>query len=228
MLYIASDLHGEYGLFVRLLEKIGFSDGDRMIICGDIVDKGPESIRLARLIFSMPNVECILGNHEHAFLKYYESLMRRSPEDFDEVLERLRGYFREDGHLLDWETVDRFESLPLYVEEDDFICVHAGLPIGADGKLPPLSSLSAEQLVHDRRFKDPDLRHASPKCVFFGHTQTDAVCGSPIVIGYPRDRTVPPRSVADFYKIHLDTGTWSNGVMSCFCVDSLSALCVRR
>ena len=144
MLYIASDLHGEYGLFVRLLEKIRFSDGDRMIICGDIVDKGPESIRLARLIFSMPNIECILGNHEYAFLKYYDSLMRRSPEDFDEVLERLRGYFRDDGHLLDWETVDRFESLLLYVEEVDFICVHAGLPICEDGSLPPLSSLSAE------------------------------------------------------------------------------------
>ena len=45
MLYFASDIHAQYDLFLALLEKIKFSEKDEMIICGDIVDKGPDSVR---------------------------------------------------------------------------------------------------------------------------------------------------------------------------------------
>ena len=102
----------------------------------------------------MPNVYCIAGNHEYDFLKYYRALMRQT-EDYDLVLEELRGYFT-DGKLLDWETVDRFDFLPFYVETDDFIGVHAGIPV-KDGKLMPVSHATCEQLVYDRRFKDKDI-----------------------------------------------------------------------
>ena len=40
MEYIISDIHGEYDLFIKLLEKIKFNKNDKMIICGDIFDKG--------------------------------------------------------------------------------------------------------------------------------------------------------------------------------------------
>lgn len=228
MLYICSDLHAEYDLFTKLLEKIGFSDKDRMIVCGDIIDKGKDSVRLAKRIFSMPNVECIMGNHEYAFLKLYRARLSDSPNNFDSLLAELRGYFPEDGHLLDWETVDRLDSLPLYIEEEDFICVHSGLPLDKDGKILPLENATAEQLVYDRRFKNADAFHTDKKCVFFGHTQTDCVYEKPIILGYLHDGSKKPEKLTDFYKIHLDTGTWSNGVMSCFCVDTLKAYYVKK
>ncbi len=40
MLYVCSDIHGEYDLFVKMLQRINFSSMDEMIICGDIIDKG--------------------------------------------------------------------------------------------------------------------------------------------------------------------------------------------
>ncbi len=43
--------------------------------------------------------------------------------------------------------MDWFDGLPTYIEEDDFICVHAGIPVDTAGKLFPLSNVSAEQLV---------------------------------------------------------------------------------
>lgn len=46
MKYIVSDVHAEYELFVRLLERISFSEEDEMYICGDIIDKGEDSIKL--------------------------------------------------------------------------------------------------------------------------------------------------------------------------------------
>ncbi len=228
MKYFVSDIHGELELFERLLAKIHFSADDEMYVCGDIIDKGESSVRLARRIFSFPNIHCITGNHELAFLKYYRSMLEASPEDFGEVLRKLQDYFPNDGDLLDWDLVDRFESLPAYIEEEEFICVHAGIPLDGSGQLMPLSEVSVEQLVYDRKFKDPDVIHKDPKCVFYGHTQTDCICGENKILGYRRNKSAPVKSITDFYKIHLDTGTWSNGVLGCFCMDTLKAVYVRK
>lgn len=227
MRYVMSDLHGEYGLFVSMLEKIRFSADDELYVCGDIIDKGEESVRLLKLIFSLNNVHCIIGNHEHAFLKYYHALLESSPEDFDEVLEKLKGYF-SDGHLLTWELVDFIDSFPAYIEEDNFICVHAGIPRSHGEELLPFSEVSIEELVNDRRFKEPSVVHTNPKCVFFGHTQTDVICGESKILGYQRNQNQAPKAVNDFYKIHLDTGTWSNGVLGCFCIDTLKVFYTKK
>ena len=228
MRYCVSDIHGEYELFKRLLEKINFSDSDEMYICGDIIDKGESSIRLAKYISSFKNIHCIIGNHELAFLKYYHSILQDSPQNFDEVLLKIQSYFSKDSHLLDWDLIDWFDSLPSYIEEEDFICVHAGIPLDESQQLCSLSEVSVEQLVHDRRFKDPGVIHKSPKCVFFGHTQTDCICGESKIIGYRRNNSVPSKSITDFYKIHLDTGSWNSGILGCFCVDTLKVVYISK
>lgn len=228
MRYCVSDIHGEYEMFRELLRRISFAEKDEMYICGDIIDKGEKSIELAKLISSYDNIHCIIGNHEFAFLKYYHSILQTSPDDFDEVLRKLQNYFPQDGHLLDWDLVDWFDGLPSYIEEDEFICVHAGIPTDSDQQLVPLDEVSVEQLVHDRRFKDPCVIHKSPKCVFFGHTQTDCICGENKILGYRRNNGVPAKSITDFYKIHLDTGSWSNGVLGCFCLDTLKAVYIKK
>ena len=228
MKYVVSDIHGEYELFISLLKRIGFSAVDSLYVCGDIIDKGPESIRLAKYISGLKNAYCIIGNHEYAFLKYYHSILENSPDDFDEALKKLQSYFPEDGHLLDWELVDWLDNLPTYIEEDEFICVHAGIPIDKSGLLRPLSEVGTEQLVHDRRFKEPKTVHNSPKCVFFGHTQTDCICGENKILGYRRNERAAYKTIRDFYKIHLDTGSWSNGVLGCFCIDSLKVFYAKK
>ena len=228
MKYVVSDLHGEYELFVSLLEKIKFSLGDEMYVCGDIIDKGESSVRLIKLIASLPNVHAIVGNHEYSFLKYYHSTLEESPEDFDAVLKHLQSYFSTDGHLLDWETVDWLENLPAYIEEDDFICVHAGIPLDEKGYPLPLSDASMGELVWNRKFKDPNLVHYGDKCVFFGHTQTNVICGESKILAYRRRGVTPRGGIKDFYKIHLDTGTWTTGRLGCFCIDTCKAFYVEK
>lgn len=228
MKYVISDIHGEYELFCSLLNCIDFSEDDSLFICGDIIDKGKQSVRLAKHISKMNNVYCIIGNHELAFLKYYHSILQNSPEDFDEVLKRLQSYFPNDGYLLDWDLVDWFESLPAYIEEDEFICVHAGLPIDDFGYLCSPSKISVEHLVHDRKFKEPEIVHCSQKCVFFGHTETDCICGENLILGYRRNNILIPKTVKDYYKIHLDTGAWSKGILGCFCIDTLNVFYVNK
>ncbi len=226
MRYLLSDPHGEYRLFCKLLDKIGFSGQDEMIVCGDILDKGSEPIRLAKLIFSMPNVRCILGNHEYQFLKFYWALMERSPNDFDAVLKKLQNYHTVDGQRLDWELMDRLESLPLYIEEEEFICVHAGVSLTEGNRLLALDKVEVEQFVYDRRFKDESVLPNGEKCVFFGHTPTNYINGRNEILTYPK--LAEPKSVSDFYKIHLDTGAFMTGIMGYFCLETLQSIYVEQ
>ncbi len=230
MIYVVSDIHAQYDLFRRLLDKIKFSDGDTLISCGDIIDKGKDSVRLLKFIKNMPNARCINGNHEYTFLKYYWGLMRESPNDFDFVLKKLKEYFPEDGKLLDWETVDWVENLPYYIEEKDFLCVHAGIPLDENKRTIPPEKATREQLVYDRNFKEPKVVVMNSKCVLFGHTPTSYLLpdGSSRIIAYRR-KEAPKDSykITDFYKIHLDTGTWVDGVLGCICIDNCNTYYVK-
>ncbi len=226
MVYCISDIHGYYDLFCRLLEKIKFGGGDKLYVFGDIIDKGPDSVRLAKLLFSMSSVYCIAGNHEYDFLKYYHALMQQT-EDYDFVLHECQNYFT-DGKLLDWETVDSFDLLPFYIETDDFVGVHAGVPV-KNGKLLPVSQATCEQLVYDRHFKDKDILPQNGKCVFYGHTPVRYLTGNDEILLYPRSAELKYCSnIADYCKIHLDTGVYLSGVLGCFAVNICQSFYVNK
>ena len=217
MTYILSDIHGEYELFCRLMEKAGFSDEDTLISCGDIIEKGKHSVRLAKLLFSMKNAVLLAGNHEYDFLKYYWALMRQT-HDYDLVLRKLQAYFPHDGELLDWETVDRMEALPYYYEAEEYICVHAGVPLDREGHLLLLKAVSPEEFVYDRKFKSESVLPKDGRCVFFGHTTSMSLGHGARITRFLRDGKRGDH-VRDYYKIHLDTGAWMSGVLGCFCVE---------
>ncbi len=223
--YFISDIHGYYDLFCRLLDKIRFGGRDRLFVLGDMLDKGPQSIRLVKLLFSMPNVFCVAGNHEYDFLKYYRALMQQT-EDYDAVLSRLKEYF-SDGDLLDWDTVDGLDLLPFYAEGENFIGVHAGIPV-RERKLLPLGEVSAEQFVYDRRFKDADVLPRGERCVLFGHTPVRALSGKDEILLYPRADAKRVDGIEGYCKIHLDTGVYLSGVLGCLAADPCRAVYVSE
>lgn len=230
MRYVISDIHGEYDLFVRLMKKIGFSDNDELYICGDIIEKGAQSVRLARRLLSMPNVHIIMGNHEHSFLQYYNYMMRENDGNYDTVLNELKKYLIDggsDGELLDWDVIDAIETLPYYLETDDFICVHAGVTLTDDGRVPSIDKVPVEVLICGRSFKNPDVIPVDSKCVFYGHTATSAICGEHRILVYKKQGALGT-SIRDYAKIHLDTCTFISGVLGCFCVDTCEAHYVMR
>ena len=228
MRYVISDIHGEYELFVELLNKIKFAPQDTLFVCGDIIDKGSNSIKLAQMISRMPNAHCIVGNHEYEFLKYYRSIMQQSPTDFELVLTQLQQYFPNDECLLDWELVDWLDTLPFYIEADEFICVHAGVPLDEQGRVLPLEQALPQQLVYDRDFKDGGVVVKDSKCVFFGHTPTSFVTNRDSeILAYLRPQS-NGNSIADYYKIHLDLGSYISGKLGCFCVETCQCIYVKK
>lgn len=88
--YIISDLHGHYQVFLKLLEKINFTDQDDMYILGDICDRGPESLDIYFEIFRRKNIQLIKGNHE---IMMRESLLK----DNDQTSNQYRMWIENGG-----------------------------------------------------------------------------------------------------------------------------------
>ena len=78
--YVVSDIHGEYELFIRLLEEIHLKETDTLYVLGDILDKGPHPIQIILKLMEMPNVICLTGNHELMALECLEFLMQEITE----------------------------------------------------------------------------------------------------------------------------------------------------
>lgn len=62
MTYAVGDIHGYYDKYKELLERIYFSDDDTLYVLGDILDRGPESLRVLEDMAGRYNVIPIIGD----------------------------------------------------------------------------------------------------------------------------------------------------------------------
>ena len=169
--YCISDIHGEYNLFIALLNKINFSESDTLYVLGDIIDKGEQSIKLLDFIMQYENIHCIMGNHEHMFLSFYRKTMEGFEQEFNEIscLHKLQLYFPYSNIRLTWDMIDYIENLPYYIELDNYILVHAGVEV-LDDKILPMEYQDIEYLIYDRSFKDIKVPEDFNKTFIIGHT----------------------------------------------------------
>jgi serine/threonine protein phosphatase 1 len=69
--FVVGDLHGCRVLLDRLLHEVGFApDRDRLFCVGDLIDRGPESMRCLDLL-DEPWCCSVLGNHEVMLLDFF-------------------------------------------------------------------------------------------------------------------------------------------------------------
>ncbi len=54
MTYVMSDLHGCYEAYRTMLEKIHFGPDDRLYVLGDMVDRGPDGMKLLLDLMGRP------------------------------------------------------------------------------------------------------------------------------------------------------------------------------
>ena len=84
--FVISDIHSFYTPLITALNEAGFDKDNpkhRLIVCGDIFDRGDESIEVYNFIKSLPKDRRILirGNHEY-LLKYCLGKGIPAPYDF--------------------------------------------------------------------------------------------------------------------------------------------------
>lgn len=118
------DLQGCYDVTQRLLEKLRFDPAvDRLWFCGDLVNRGGQSIETLRLVHSLREAcHVVLGNHDLSLLAIGE----RTRDEQRKVNPDLQGVlFAEDGReLLDWL---RTQELAHVDRGLGWMMVHAGL-----------------------------------------------------------------------------------------------------
>ncbi|KAG7194947.1 uncharacterized protein KQ657_004057 [Scheffersomyces spartinae] len=68
---LIGDIHGHYLAFRKLLRKLKYnSKSDHIIMLGDFISKGPDSLQVLDFAINN-NLGCIIGNHEYAVLQNY-------------------------------------------------------------------------------------------------------------------------------------------------------------
>jgi len=94
-------------------------------------------------------------------------------------------------------------------------------------KSPPLEKVQVEELLYNRKFKSPDVLPIDSKCVFYGHTSSMSVFPDARIITYLRGG-IEGKDFKDYIKVHLDTGTFTSGILGCFCIDTCTTHFVKK
>lgn len=120
--YAIGDLQGCYDPFMHLLEEIRFDpSGDKLWLVGDIVNRGPKSLKTLRLVRSLgDSVVNVLGNHDLHLLALAAGQVRMGGR-FETLQKVLKANDRDE--LLDWL---RHRPLAHYDETLNTLLVHAG------------------------------------------------------------------------------------------------------
>jgi len=122
--WVIGDIQGCYDELGRLLEKINLDSArDTLWFCGDLVNRGGQSLAALRLVRSLgERTVVVLGNHDLSLLAVAERSEADQAKVNPELREVLFAPDRKD--LLDW-----LRKRPLlHVDRKlDFLLVHAGL-----------------------------------------------------------------------------------------------------
>lgn len=230
MIYVMSDIHGEYEKYIKMLELIGFSDDDTLFVLGDVVDRGKEPVKVLKDMMARSNVYPIMGNHDYMALTILEKLAveitaENCTEQVDiSVMNMLLDWLNEGGSTTieafrkcsnkeRADILDYLAEFSLYetldIGDRTFILVHAGL--GNFRKDKKLSEYTPYELMMMR--SDPDAEYFEDKsiCIVTGHTPTVHFTG--------RHEIYTSGS-----NICIDCGAChENGKLACLCLDTMQA-----
>ena len=121
--YAIGDIQGCYDPFCRLLEAIRFEPGsDKLWLTGDLVNRGPKSLKTLRLIRDLGDaVVTVLGNHDLHLIALANGAIpgKKNFATLDRVLAAP-----DRDELVDWL---RHRPLLHYDEAMDTLLVHAGV-----------------------------------------------------------------------------------------------------
>lgn len=144
-----SDIHGHLDVFNALIEQAQLQPNDHLIIIGDFINKGPESLFTLRKMMALtqrPNTYILKGNHEYFICHYlYDApnnerfLSYLQENHFETILHdtcRHGGYdlyaCKDLPSLIHWQMthykaeLDFINTLPVIAFGDGLTFVHGG------------------------------------------------------------------------------------------------------
>lgn len=225
MVYVMSDMHGCFDKYQKMLRWIDFALEDTLYVLGDVIDRGPDGIKILQDMMGRANVFPLLGNHEFTAAVCLPWLM-------DEVTGLSLSKLGEDqiAALSEWianggkptldalqrlsmderyEILEYFQEMELYEEIEaggqKFVLTHSGLE-----HFSPKKKLE-EYALPDFLFcrAKPEKIYYTDKILVFGHTPTAALGGGNKIL--QRDTW-----------IDIDCGcAFKGGQLGCLCLDTM-------
>ena len=221
---IIGDIHGCCRELCALLEKVQPGKEDRIILLGDLFDRGPDSWEVFYKVKSLAkeygeNFILLRGNHEDYLLKEKLTLTQR--RIWDKVGKGTTvASFKAHGEQME-ETIPWIrEHCRMYYKGEGFQCVHAGLLVD------PIEVNDTETMIHDHGIA---LRNCykGPLTVV-GHV----ALGDPIwfkgdeetteILPYDVWRPLPEQGT-----VCIDTGSGKGGRLSAMVVEDKQYMLVR-
>ena len=144
--YAIGDLQGCYQSFRCLLEQLKFNpDRDQLWLCGDLVNRGPESLKTLQLCYDLrDNLISVLGNHDlHMLAVISGAVAPKRKDTFQDILES-----KQKDKLAEW-----LISCPLMHENEQWVISHAGIYPGWDLATAGNCAREVETVL-----RDPNLR----------------------------------------------------------------------
>ena len=128
--YAVGDIQGCYKEFDKGLKKINFNEKkDRLWISGDIVNRGPDSLKTLERIYSIrSSVNIVLGNHDLHFLARHYADRKSAKNDTLEELLASSKCEKYAKFLLKQPFVFSKKIKLKNGDKKKYIMVHAGLP----------------------------------------------------------------------------------------------------
>jgi bis(5'-nucleosyl)-tetraphosphatase (symmetrical) len=120
MIYLVGDVQGCADALDRLLAEMAFSPSrDRLVVLGDLVNRGPGSLAVLRRLAAFGDAAtCLLGNHDlHLIAVAHGHRSQKSGDTLDDVLGAS-----DAAHWVAW-----LRQQPLAHLEAGWLCVHAGV-----------------------------------------------------------------------------------------------------
>lgn len=176
---IVGDVHGCADELDALLDELAFDEGDRLVLVGDLVIRGPAPRRVLAIVRSAGGVS-VRGNHEERLLRYRDIQAGRGVA-LSEVDRRIveGPMLRSVAAELDDDDWRLLASLPLWIDlpDHEVRVVHAGVLPGR-----PVETTDPRILLHLRTLRDDGspserrdegrpwgLFYQGPPHVCFGH-----------------------------------------------------------
>lgn len=170
------DIHGCHLEFAELLSRLAPTKDDRIVLLGDLINRGPDSGKVIDLARECGAVS-LLGNHELRLLKFRRTEDRKYVKDTDlDTFQKLRSS--------DWAYL---ETMTLTFQEPELntVFVHGGfLPTQPWQKQPAEVVTRVQVIDRDgrpaKRADEPDAPAwadlwSGPPFVVYGHTPREDV-----------------------------------------------------
>jgi serine/threonine protein phosphatase 1 len=157
---VIGDIHGCYAELQKLLAAVHLTADDRLISLGDIVDRGPDSVKVYDFLRQRPNTIVLMGNHER---KHLNQTLSYSQEI---VKVQFADRYPE---FLNW-----IEDLPYFYETEEAILVHAafenGIAIGNQRPEVLCGCTAGEKYLSKQYAETYWIEHyRGTKPIVFGH-----------------------------------------------------------